>query len=459
MTPVSPRSRGGRQFAAVALVAISTICVHPVVADAQQGGEGFERWATAHAVPIQSVEPGNGAADLRRLKPIIGAARVVSLGEPAHGVHESLALRNRLFRYLVEELGFTAIAIESGFPESRRIFDFVAGGPGAAGQVVRENLTWGFGAFQENEELVRWIREYNADATHRRKVRFYGIDLSLGGPGGSTPKPAALDAALSYLARVDSTSAQRMRATFRRYLGSLSGGAASLARVEHDGASAAIDDLIALLERERPAFIAASSEADYEWAYRNAIVARQADRVFRVNPPEAPGGGIPPAAWQAVTARDAAMAENVRWVLAQEGPEGRVLVFAHNMHVKNARTEGGIWSVFERPPNAMGQYLRSALGDDLLIIGMSSAQKAARLPATPAESGSVDATLARVGPPRFLLDLRASRDDRAASAWFAERRELRANSTTCVTLSPGAAFDAIVYVDSLSSARTAPPAR
>jgi erythromycin esterase-like protein len=42
-----------------------------------------------------------------------------------------------------------------------------------------------------------------------------------------------------------------------------------------------------------------------------------------------------------------------------------VLVFAHNAHVKNARTTDGIWSTFARAPNALGMYLRSTLRDDL----------------------------------------------------------------------------------------------
>jgi hypothetical protein len=105
--------------------------------------------------------------------------------------------------------------LESGLPESRPVQDFVAGGPGDAGQIVRDNLTWGFGALRENEDLVRWIRDYDADSAHRRKVRFYGVDLSLGGPGGQTPTPIPLKAVLSYLVRVDPPSGQRARATLQ----------------------------------------------------------------------------------------------------------------------------------------------------------------------------------------------------------------------------------------------------
>ncbi|MGH9939013.1 MAG: erythromycin esterase family protein, partial [Blastocatellia bacterium] len=266
--------------------------------------------------------------------------------------------------------------------------------------------------------------------------------------------------ALAYLTRVDPATGQRLRAIFQPYLNRLSAADAQpLSQAESDGLSAAIEDLLALLERERPAFIAASSETDYEWAHRNAMAARQAHRQYRVRPTEPSRGGVPPSAWRSSSQRGAAMADNVRWVLEREGPAGRALVFAHNVHIKNARTEGGIWSAFERPPTVMGQHLRSALGADLVIIGMSSAQNGAGLPAASPESGSLDAALARVGLPRFLLDLRASRADRAVTAWLAERHAMRANFTASLTLSPGAAFDALLFIDTLTPARAAPPPR
>jgi erythromycin esterase len=146
------------------------------------------------------------------------------------------------------------------------------------------------------------------------------------------------------------------------------------------------------------------------------------------------------------------MAENVRWVLEREGPAGRVLVFAHNLHVKNAPTEGGVWGRLERPPNAMGQYLRASLGGDLVIIGMCSAHGAAAPAAT--DTDSIDAALARVGTPRFLVDLRPARADAYVASWLAGRRSLSANYDTSFTLSPGSAFDLLVFINSLSPART-----
>jgi erythromycin esterase len=418
--------------------------------------KGFLRWARAHAIAVPKSTSGSRRADLRALQSLIGSARVVALGEPTHGAHEPLVFRNELFRYLVEKLGFTAIALETGLPESRRIADYVRGGPGDPRQIAHENLTWGFGEFLENVELLRWMQAYNLNPAHRRKLRFYGIDLSLGGSGGSVPTLVALTHALTYLKCVDSISAKRLQKALALYVAALSG-TATLTPVEHDQATATLDDLIAQFERERPAFIQATSASEYEWAHRNALVAQQGDRVFRVLPSAVPGGGIPPKAWNAVSARDSAMATNLEWALGQEGLFGRILVFAHNMHVKNAPTEGGVWSHFERPPTVMGQYLRSILGDKLVIIGTSSAHRGNRDAGISVDPVSLDTALAQVGASRFLLDLRAARSDPAASAWLRERHALRTNETTLVMVLPATAFDAFYFTETLTPARVTLP--
>jgi len=64
--------------------------------------------------------------------------------------------------------------------------------------------------------------------------------------------------------------------------------------------------------------------------------------------------------------------------------------------------------------------------------------------------------LARVGVPRFVLDLRASRTDAAAASWLAQRRNLKANYETFLTLVSGEAFDAILFVDTLTPAHKTP---
>lgn len=122
---------------------------------AAQSGASIEAWIRARMWRIESVEPLGSTNDLAQLRPLIGGARVVALGEPSHGNHEPLAFRNRLFQFLVEQMGFTAIALETGFAEAKIVQDFIAGGDGSAVDVVRDGLTYGFGQYQENVALVQ----------------------------------------------------------------------------------------------------------------------------------------------------------------------------------------------------------------------------------------------------------------------------------------------------------------
>jgi erythromycin esterase len=78
----------------------------------------FVAWAKGCATPLTTVELGSGMDDLGPLRTIVNQARVVALGESGHGIHEFLAFRNRLLAFLVKEMDFTAIAVETGFSES-----------------------------------------------------------------------------------------------------------------------------------------------------------------------------------------------------------------------------------------------------------------------------------------------------------------------------------------------------
>ena len=52
-------------------------------------------WIRASAIPLATVEAGNGFSDLEPLRRIIGDARIVSLGEATHGTREFFQLKHR----------------------------------------------------------------------------------------------------------------------------------------------------------------------------------------------------------------------------------------------------------------------------------------------------------------------------------------------------------------------------
>src|SRR5207245_7343455 len=63
----------------------------------------------------------------RPLFDLIGDARFVLLGEASHGTHEFYRRRAEITRRLIEEKGFTALAVEADWPDAYRVNRFVRG--------------------------------------------------------------------------------------------------------------------------------------------------------------------------------------------------------------------------------------------------------------------------------------------------------------------------------------------
>ena len=427
----------------------------PAVADP---AAGFITWARQQAVALPTCDDSSAFILLRATASLVGhRTRVIALGEPAHGAQEPLAFRNCLFRDLVENHGFTAIAIESGLSESRRLRDYVAGGAGDARQLARESLTWGFGRLAENVALIDWVHDYNANPEHERKVHFYGIDMSGGDRSGEWRNARiTLDASLAYLERAAAERSKPVRTrvepfldrfTQSSYTGLTAGPRAAL--------RAAIAGLIRFFDRERTQLVAATGPEEYDWARRNAVLAGQAQALFSVSRPPATDDALQPEDYRSDAVRDAAMADNVRWVLEREGAAGRVLLFAHDGHVVNAPTRGGIWSVYSHAPMTMGQHLRIALGDALLILPISSATNGPGLPPGPPHAGTLDIALAATGVERFLLDIR-TRKTSLSRDWLDQSQTMRVNFDSELLLTPRTAFDGVIFIAVLTPAAKAP---
>jgi hypothetical protein len=65
----------------------------------------------------------------------------------------------------------------------------------------------GFGRLDANRELVEWMRQYNADSSHRIKLQFYGFDSPTEMTGTDSPRQV-LQFVLDYLTSIDSASGQ-----------------------------------------------------------------------------------------------------------------------------------------------------------------------------------------------------------------------------------------------------------
>jgi erythromycin esterase-like protein len=77
----------------------------------------LDDWILYEAIPfsVDSSETFNAAVD-KVITSLGCSVELLGFGEALHGGEDILILHNRLFQRLVEEHGYSAIAIESSFP-------------------------------------------------------------------------------------------------------------------------------------------------------------------------------------------------------------------------------------------------------------------------------------------------------------------------------------------------------
>ncbi len=303
--------------------------------------------------------------DYDPLLKLIGDARIVLIGEASHGTHEFYRERARITKRLIAERGFNAVAIEGDWPDAYRVNRYVRG---ARDDQDAEEALRGFARFPtwmwrnaDVLDFVGWLRTYNEGRHHTaRKVGFYGLDLySLG---------ASMEAVIAYLDEQDPDAAARARARYeclQPYSGESSAyGEAVLLGVSEPCRRRVIEQLVELRRRagEYLAHDGLAAEDEYFFAEQNAAIVTTAEEYYRTMFGDRAGS------WNQ---RDRHMADTLDQLVAhldRHGGTARVVVWAHNSHVGDARAT----DMARRGELNIGQLMRERHGRDVISVGLTT---------------------------------------------------------------------------------------
>lgn len=345
-----------------------------------------------------SDDPEAPRSDLGGLREIVGAARVVGLGQPGPGARELTRLHHRVLRLLVEETGFTGLALDIDATAALALDAFVSGldididaallAPGDRGL-----------ATVEMRAVMLYLRGQNARPG--RSIRVFGL-------APDDPEAAAA-VALDYLQVVDLAYVPAARSL--------------LAGTQQLG----VDAVRARLDERRADYVARSDAQRWTTARQQTELVAQARRMAET--------------WE-FEAGEFARARNAEWALAQLGPAGKLVVWADNRRV--ARQVPGA-------APAMGDFLNQWLLTDYRALAASFGEGSllatrdehtlcgVALP--PPRARSLDAAL--VGAGEFtVLDLRARSEPELRRPQVL--RSLAGGRAEDSVLRPTIAFDAIL---------------
>ena len=374
----------------------------------------------------ETAHPLTGATtDYDPLMKLIGDARLVLLGEATHGTHEFYRARAEITQRLITEKGFVAVAVEADWPDAYRVNRYVRG---LNDDPTARDALAGFKRFPiwmwrntDVLDFIEWLRAHNTGLPpDARKTGFYGLDLySL---------HASIEAVISYLEKVDPEAAKRARYRYSCF--------------EHFGedtqaygyaagfnlAKSCEDEVVAqLIELQQHTAEYAKrdgrvAEDEFFYAEQNARLAKDAEEYYRTMF----SGRV--SSWNL---RDRHMAETLEALVAhldREGGGTKVVVWAHNSHVGDARAT----SMGSEGELNIGQLVRERYGREAVLVGFSTytgtvtaasdwGAPLERKRVRPALQGSYEALFHQTGLSNFLLPSR--NDSKAANALRSPRLE------------------------------------
>jgi erythromycin esterase-like protein len=291
-------------------------------------------------------------------------ARIVCIGEATHGTHECYRIRAELTKALIRDHGFAAVAVEADWPDAYRVNRYVRGRPGDADAAEALGDFHRFPQWMWRNadvlDFTGWLRAWNDERAPARRVGFYGLDLySL---------HASRDAVVRYLRIVDPTAAKRAEARYGCFDHAghdpqLYGHAVSLGLTPSCEAEV-VAQLVEL--RRRAAEFAARdgrlAPDDLFFAERNAQVVASAEQYYR-----AMFAGRA-ASWNLRDRHMAETLEALRTHLEADAPGAKLVVWAHNSHLGDARET----EMADHGECNVGQLVRERFGEAACLIGFTT---------------------------------------------------------------------------------------
>jgi erythromycin esterase-like protein len=393
--------------------------------------------------------------DYNALLAAVGERDFVLLGEATHGTREFYRMRADITRRLIDQLGFEAVAVEADWPDAYRLNRYVQR---QGGDVEAQAAFGDFQRFPQwmwcNEEVLRfieWLRGYNASVTPNHSTGFYGLDMY------SLYRSA--EAVIEYLEQVDyeqAAIARRQYAALDHVRDPQRYGYEAALGLRADCRDAAEQRLVDLMRRA-PEYLSADGRSAAEeqfFAERNAHVVMSAEAYYREM------FGRRADSWNR---RDAHMTQTLFALhrhLRAQGRPGRIVVWAHNSHLGDARatemSEAGEWNVGQLVREQAGAARSLLVGFTTYTGHVTAAREwdgpAERRRVRPAHPDSCENAFYRSGLDRFYLPLhgdaaqalRAPMLERAIGVIYLPESE-RASHYFNASLSQQ--FDAVFHVD------------
>jgi len=331
----------------IRFISIVILSILILSACSKSGDEKSIEALKASIIPINTVEYGNGFEDLMPLKNILKDKKIVAMGEATHGTSEFFKMKHRFFEFLVEEMGYRVFAMECDGGAGQVINEYILNGKGNLNDCL-EAVKYDVFTTEEVKSMIKWMKEYNDDPSHKEKIKFYGMD--------NVNIVDTLPKLSYYLEKLDKELQTKieedtLNTIYRNDI-------KAITNEQLDSILLNINEIKKDMENSKEKYLNNNLQNEYELAIWNLnLVSQCAEYIIESN--KSVNIYVQSVATRNI--RDKYMATNVKWIQEHESKLGndKVMLWAHNTHV----------SFMDDFTQSMGKNLKEMYGDEYYSIG------------------------------------------------------------------------------------------
>lgn len=325
--------------------------------------------------------------DLAPLRRMIGKATVVGLGESWHTSGGFYKMKHRIFRDLVQNMGFRAFGIESHWVSGEKANQYVQTCEGSPEEALDLHITVWQSA--EVRDLLQWMCEWN-QAHPDDRVHYFGFDLQGAGLGPNVDGSGLID----FLGRTGIPEEHSWVSGIRACEGvTVSHPFNEIPTEVHQQCMTALTEIEAHFQRNGRSLEEQTSKDDFDRA-RLQVLSLKAwqEEIFLI------GGDFA----RGFNKRDEGMAKVFFHLREKYFPKAKTVIWGDNVHVARAPGPTGLRS--------MGSYLAAKLGRNYVTFALTAYHTGVETGAVvcqvrEAEPGSVEHRLHDLGEEYLLVDL------------------------------------------------------
>ena len=316
--------------------------------------EGAEQAASAIRHACEHLPAPERSSEFGSFFDQFGSARVVLLGEATHGTSEFYNARAAITRRLIEQHGFSVVAVEADWPDANRVDRHVRHrGPGKYDEECFAQFPTWMWRNEEVQTFLEWLRLHNETLPRDKRVEFRGLDVySL---------RASIAEVLTYLDRVDPEAAKAARqryACLTPWQADPAWYGRAVLRGEHDPCEDAVVAQLRDILAKRLQYSRKDGE-DYLDAAQNARIVLAAEQYYRI---------MYRGSTELWNLRDRHMFNTLQHVMDARGPNAKAVVWAHNSHIGNAAATAMGW----QGEFNIGELCKAAYGEEAALIGFGT---------------------------------------------------------------------------------------